>query len=56
MYWSQVQKFLIKTEYGITYKPITSENPMSNEILESIRQVQGNIVRTFNISTQTYVD
>ena len=29
---------------------------MSNEALERIHQVLGNLVRTFNISTQTYVD
>ena len=29
---------------------------MSNTVLERIHQVLGNQVRTFNISTQTYVD
>ena len=29
---------------------------MYNEVLERIHQVLGNIVRTFNISTQTYFD
>ena len=29
---------------------------MSNAVLESIHQVLGNLVRTFNISNQTYVD
>ena len=29
---------------------------MSNTVLESIHQVLGNLVRNFNISTQTYVD
>ena len=29
---------------------------MSNVVLERIHQVLGNLVRTFNISTQTYVD
>ena len=29
---------------------------MSNAVLERIHQVLGNLVRTFNISTQTYVD
>ena len=42
-------------EYGITAKPSTLENPMSNGILERIHQVLGNLVRTCNI-TQTYVD
>ena len=49
-------KSLIEMEYEITAKPITSVNPMSNAILESIHQVLGNLVQTYNISTQTYVD
>ena len=51
----EFRKSLIEIEYGITEKPITSENPMSNAILERIHQVLGNLVRTFNIQ-QTYVD
>ena len=49
------RKYLIEMEYGITAKPSTSGNPMSNAVLEMIHQVLGNQVRTFNISTQTYV-
>ena len=41
-------KFQIETEYGITAKPSTLENPISNEILELIHQVLGNLVQTFN--------
>ena len=48
-------KYLIKTEYGITVKPITSGNTTPNAILEWIHQVLGNLVWTFNIS-KTYVD
>ena len=29
---------------------------MSNEVLESIQQVIGNLVRNFNISTHNYID
>ena len=29
---------------------------MSNEVLERIRQVRGNLVHNFNISKQTYVN
>ena len=46
----------METEHGITAKPNTSVNPMSNEALERIRQVLGNLVQTFNISNKTYVD
>ena len=49
-------KPLIEMEYTITSKPSTSGNPMSNAVLEMIQQVLGNLVRTFNISTNTYVD
>ena len=43
------RKYLIETEYGITYKPSTLENPIYNTVLERIHQVLGNLVRTFNI-------
>ena len=52
----EFRRSLIYMEYGITAKPSTSGNTMSNAVLERIHQVLGNIVRTFNISTQTYVD
>ena len=42
-------------EYGITFKPRTLVNPISNEILKQIHQVIGNLVLTRNI-TQTYDD
>ena len=43
-------------KYGITYKPSTLVNPMSNAVLERIHQVLGNLVQTLSISTQPYVD
>ena len=49
------EKSLTETEYGITSKPRTSENRMSNAIVERIHQVLGNLVRPFNIQ-QSYVD
>ena len=51
----EFRKSLIETEYGITAKPSTSGNPMSNAVLEYIHQVLGNLVWTYNI-TQSYVD
>ena len=42
-------KSLIETEYGITDKPSTFRNPMSDVILEYIHQVIRNLVRTSNI-------
>ena len=49
------RKYLIEEEYGITSKPSTLVNNLSNVILECTYRVLGNLVRTFNIS-QTYVD
>ena len=49
-------KYLIETEYGITAKPITLVNTLSNAVLEHIHQVLGNLVRNFKILTQIYVD
>ena len=43
-------------EHGITAKPITLGNTMYNAASERILQVLGNLVRTFNISTQAYVE
>ena len=31
-------------------------NPISNAVLERINQILGNLIRTFSISPQTYVD
>ena len=49
-------KYLIEMEYRIATIPITLGNYMSNSVLGSINQVIGNLVRTFNISGQTYVE
>ena len=43
-------------EYMITDKPSTSGNPMPYAAFERIREVIGNLVRTFNIYNQKYVD
>ena len=51
----EFRKYQIETEQGITSNPITSYNPTYNETLERIRQVLGNLVRTFNIK-EKYVD
>ena len=46
----EFRKYLIEIEYGVTAKPSTLGNPTSNAILELIRQVLGNLVRTCNIT------
>ena len=40
---------MIKTDYGITRKPITARNPQANSVLERIHQTLGNILRTYQI-------
>ena len=50
------RNFLIEDEYGITDKPSTLSNPMSNAALERIQHVVGKMIRTFNIYTQNYVE
>ena len=49
------RKSLIETEYKITVKPSTSQNPTSNTILERIHQVLGNLLQTITIK-ETFVD
>ena len=51
----EFRKSLIEAEYRITSKPSTLVNPTSNEILEWIHQVLGNLVHTFNIK-ETYAE
>ena len=45
----------IEEEYGIAPKPSTLANPTSNERLEWIHTVLGNLVRAYNIK-DTYID
>ena len=52
----EFRKSLIDIEYRITAKPSTLGDDVSNELLERIHQVLGNLVQNFKVSTQTYVD
>lgn len=40
---------MVKEDYGVTKKPITTRNPQANAIIERIHQTIGNILRTFDI-------
>ena len=40
---------MIKTDYGVTCKPITARNPQANSVLERIHQTLGNILRTYQV-------
>ena len=42
---------MIKNDYGITRRPITTRNPQANAIIERVHQTIGNILRTFNIKS-----
>ena len=40
-------KTMLRDEYGIIRKPITTRNPQANAVLERAHQTIGNIIRTF---------
>lgn len=46
---------MLKNEYGITRKPITTRNPQANAIIERVHQVIGNIIRSFELQ-DNYLD
>ncbi len=46
---------MLKEEYGIKGKPITTRNPQANAIVERIHQVLGNMIRSFELENH-YLD
>ena len=38
---------MVRNDYGIKTKPITTRNPQANSIIERIYQTIGNMIRTF---------
>ena len=48
-------KNMLKDDYGIKNKPITTQNPQTNAIIERIHQTLGNIIRTFELQ-ENYLD
>ena len=46
---------MIKNDYGIKAKPITTRNPQANAIVERVHQTIGNIIRTFELQ-DNYLD
>ena len=40
---------MVKNDYGLKLKPITTRNPQANAIIERVHQTIGNIIRTFNV-------
>ena len=41
---------MLKKDYGITCKPITTQNPQANARLECVHQTIGNILCTFQVN------
>ena len=48
-------KDMVKNDYGIKTKPITTRNPQANAIVERVHQVIANIIRTFELQ-DNYLD
>ena len=40
---------MVKNNYGVTQRPITTRNPQANSILERVHQTLGNMIRTFSV-------
>jgi transposase InsO family protein len=40
---------ILKTDYGIKLKAVTTRNPQANAIVERIHQTIGNMIRTFEL-------
>lgn len=40
---------MVKNDYSLKLKPITTKNPQADAIIERIHQTIGNIIRTFNV-------
>ena len=40
---------MVRNDYGIKTKPITTRNPQANSIIERIHQTIGNMIRTFRM-------
>eukprot|EP00957_Ditylum_brightwellii_P176222 13418360-Ditylum_brightwellii.AAC.1 len=38
---------MIQRDYGVTKRPITTQNPQANEVVERIHQTIGNMLHTF---------
>ena len=47
---------MVKEDYGIKRKGITTRNPQANAIIERIHQTIGNVIRTFQVQDDAYLD
>ena len=47
---------MMRNDYDIKVRPITTRNPQANAILERVHQTIGNIIRTFKIQVMVLDD
>jgi transposase InsO family protein len=47
---------MVRNDYGLKIKPITTRNPQANAIIERVHQTIGNIIRTFNVQAMDTKD
>ena len=47
---------MIKNDYGVKVKPITTRNPQANAIVERVHQTIGNMNRTFELYDNDGID
>ena len=47
---------MIKNDYGVKVKPITTRNPQANAIVERVHQTIGNMIRTFDLYANDGID
>ena len=48
-------KNMLKNDYGVKQKVITTRNPQANAVVERVHQVIGNMIRTFELQ-DNYLD
>ena len=49
-------KKMVQEDYMVVPKPITKRNPQANGIVERVHQTIGNMVRTFSVQDNNYID
>ena len=47
---------MVRNDYRLKIKPITTCNPQANAIIERVHQTIGNIIRTFNVQAMDLND
>ena len=47
---------MVEKDYGVRSRPITIQNPQANSIIERVHQVVSNMVCTYELEENTYVD